>query len=158
MKQTIRGLEISPRQTGKTTRMVTKARELLDGGITVRFVCSKGMKACFKRLLPGATVLDDGEGLPPGDDPDLGVWFYDEFESLKSAVLRPNAYYASSPRFMRMLGQPPGDDMLLQLLEANGGCFERIYWAFDVTEYLREVRLAYTPEEFRRLYLGEFLR
>lgn len=155
MKLAIRGLEISPRQTGKTTRMITKARELLSGGITVRFVCSKGMEAEFKHQLPGATVLADGESLPRGDDPGLGVWFYDEFEWLKSAVLRPNAYYATSPRFLRTLGQQPGDDLLLQLLEANGGRFERIYWAFDMTECLREARLAYTPEEFRRLYLGE---
>lgn len=158
MKLAIRGLEISPRQTGKTTRMVTKARELLDNGITVRFVCPKGMKAEFKRQLPGATVLADGESLPHGEDSELGVWFYDEFEWLKSAVLRPNAYYATSPRFMRTLGQPLGDDLLLQLLQANGGCFERIYWTFDMTECIREARLTYTPEEFRCLYLGEFLR
>lgn len=149
------GLEISPRQTGKTSRLIMKAREHLANGVKVRVVCSKGLENFFQDRLPGAHVYWDLQELPE-DEPDDGVWFYDEFEWLKSAVLRSNAYYFSSPRFTRKLGSAPGDDLLLQLLHASGGHFDRHYWGNDMAELLDEARLSYSPEEFRRLYLGEF--
>ena len=150
------GLEISPRQTGKTNRLIIKAREYLADGVKVRVVCSKGLESFFKAQLPGAHVYRDLQKLPDDCDPGDGVWLYDEFDWLTSAVVRSNAYYYSSPRFTRKLGSNPGDDLLLQLLHAKGGHFERYYWSSDMADLLHEARLVHTPEEFRRLYLGEF--
>lgn len=150
------GLEISPRLTGKTTRLIAKAREHLANGDLVRVVCSSGHQDYFCKQLPGALVRSHRQRFPDNLDPEIGVWFYDEFEWLASAELRSNAYYYSSPRFTRKLGCDAGCDLLLQLLHANEGRFERHYWKFDMTECLAEARLCYSSEDFRRLYLGEF--
>ncbi|WP_322979009.1 hypothetical protein [Pseudomonas sp. C11] len=45
--------------------------------------------------------------------------------------------------------------MLLQLIQAAGGRFERFYWPFDMAAELAEVRKLHTAEDFRLLYLGE---
>ncbi|EPG6645813.1 hypothetical protein AO946_23390 [Pseudomonas aeruginosa] len=155
---TIACLDISPRQTGKTTRLIKLASKLLTMGATVRFVCSRGMKAEVQRQLPGAIVLADGEPLPRGHDPERGVWFYDEFDWLESVVLRDGAYYATTPRFIRKLGEhTPENDLLMRLVEANGNWYQRHTWPFDMSDTLKEARQLHSPSEFRRLYLGEFL-
>lgn len=135
-------LDISPRQTGKTTRLIERARLLLEAGSPVRFVCLPGMK--------------DDESFPKDHDPDAGVWFYDEFDWLKSTQVREGGYYATTARFVRKLGEAPiENDVLLQLIQAAGGRFERFYWPFDMGEGLAEARKLHTAEEFRWLYLGE---
>lgn len=149
-------LDISPRQTGKTTRLIELARKLLEAGSLVRFVCLPGMKDDIARQLPGALVMEDGEPLPKDHDPAAGVWFYDEFDWLKSTQVREGGYYATTARFVRKLGEADVEnDVLLQLIQAAGGRFERFYWSFDMGESLVEARKLYTAEEFRHLYLGE---
>lgn len=150
------GLEISPRMTGKTTRLIAKAKEHLAMGDPVRVVCCSGHQDYFSKQLPGALVRSDRQRFPAYLDPSNGVWFYDEFEWLSNAELRSNAYYYSSPRFFRRIGCDPSSDLLLQLLYANEGRFERHYWSWDMSECLQEARLSYTEDEFRRLFLGEF--
>ena len=149
-------LEISPRLTGKTTRLVELARQQLEAGSHVRFVCRPRMKEEIQLRLPGATVLADGEQLPEGQEPDDGVWFYDEFDWLQSTQVREGGYYASTARYVRKLGEAsPDDDVLLQLIEAKGGRFERFYWPFDMDSSIEEARQLYTPDEFRLWFLGE---
>lgn len=154
---TIAYLDISPRQTGKTTRLIERARVLLEAGTLVRFVCSPGMREYIAPQLPGALVIEDGEPFPKGHDPDAGVWFYDEFDWLKSTQVREGGYYATTARFVRKLGEASADsDVLLQLIQAAGGKFERFYWPYDMGEMLAAVRKLHTAEEFRLLYLSEF--
>ena len=156
---TIACLDISPRQTGKTTRLIKRARKLLTMGAAVRFVCSKGMKAEVRRQLPGAIVLADGEPLPSDQAPRRGVWFYDEFDWLESVELRQDAYYATTARFIRKLGEhTPENDLLLRLIQANGNWYQRHTWPFDMADTLKEARQLHSPEDFRLLYLGEFLQ
>lgn len=151
-------LEISPRQTGKTTRLIEMAQQKLAEGFPVRFVTFAGMEKEIQAQLPGALVLADGEQLPRGESED-GVWFYDEFDWLKHAELREGGYYATTPQFLRSPGiKHPADDLLPSLLEANGYCYQRCFWPFDMGELLDEARLQRTPDEFRMLYLGEFLQ
>lgn len=150
------GLEISPRMTGKTTRLIAKAKEHLAKGNLVRVVCCSGHQGYFSKQLPGALVRSDRQQFPANLDPEDGVWFYDEFEWLTNAELRSNAYYYSSPRFIRKIGCDSGVDLLLRLLNANEGRFERHYWCWDMSECLEGARLTYAPDEFRRLFLGEF--
>lgn len=151
-------LEISPRQAGKTTRLVHRARDLTENNQRVCFVTLKGMKREVQRALPRALVLADGEPFPPGENPAASVWFYDEFDWLQSAIWRPGAYYATSPRFIRRPDETPTKpDLLLDLVKRNGYRFERYYWPWDMEEVLREGRALHSAEEFRRLYLGEFL-
>lgn len=158
MTITITSLDISPRQTGKTTRLINRASKLLKMGVAIRFVCLEGMKAEIQQQLPGAIVMADGEPLPRGHDPKRGVWFYDEFDWLKSVELRRDAYYSTTPRFMRKLGVHTAEnDLLLRLVEANGNWYERHTWPFDMAATLGEARQCHSPEEFRLLYLGEFL-
>lgn len=158
MTASILGLEISPRMTGKTARLIAKARCHLDKDDLVRVVCSKGNKAWIAQKLPGALVVSDGQRLPSDINVDAGVWFYDEFDWLKSATLRPNAYYSTTPRFTRKLGAEPGEDLLLQLVQANGCRHDRYFWGWDASEFIQANReICASDEEFRRLCLGEFL-
>lgn len=152
-------LDISPRQTGKTERLITRAKKHLDAGDKVVFVTLKGLVKDVTRRLPGATLLADTDKLPLIEDLSDAFWFYDEFEWLKSAQIRPNAYYATTPKFLRKLGEPVSpDDLLLSLVEANDGMFCRHYWSFEMDDIITQVRMSLTDEEFRLLYLGEFYK
>lgn len=149
-------LDISPRQTGKTTRLVKLAQEQLERGQEVCFVTQKGLKSYAKRALPGALVLADTEPFPVGLDSDEHTWFYDEFDWLRNVQVRQGGYYATTARFARKLGEGSAqDDILLQLIQAAGGRFERFYWPFEMEDGIREARAIYSPDEFRRLYLCE---
>ena len=150
-------LEISPRQTGKTARMYELARGVIGKGKKVCFVvCNKYMKKEAKLAVPAALVLADGEPFPHDQNPTEFTWFYDEFDWLKSTEVREGGYYATTARFVRKLGDVPiENDVLLQLIQAAGGRFERFYWPFDMGNELAEVRKLHTAEEFRLLYLGE---
>lgn len=149
-------LEISPRQTGKTTRLIGFAQQKLSEGLPVRFV-TLGMKNEIQAQLPGAIVLADGEPLPSGESVE-GIWFYDEFDWLKHAELREGAYYASTARRLRKAGvKQPVDDLLPSLIEAAGYTYQRCFWPFDMGELLNDARRQHSPEEFRLMYLGEFL-
>ncbi|MEX6717487.1 hypothetical protein AB2C92_07130 [Pseudomonas aeruginosa] len=151
-------LDISPRQTGKTSRLIDRARALLTNDQRVCFVTVEGMKNEVQRALPRALVLADGDTFPQGENPDASVWFYDEFDWLESVKVRPGAYYATTPRFLRRLGEAsPENDILLRIVESAGGRFERFYWPFEMGNVVREARQAHPPDEFRRLYLGEYL-
>lgn len=150
-------LDISPRQTGKTSRLIERARALLEHDQRVCFVTSKLMKREVQQALPRALVLADSDPFPQGENPTASVWFYDEFDWLEAVEVRPGAYYATTPRFLRRLGEAsPDDDVLLRLIEAAGGHFERFYWPFEMGDTIQQARLVHSDEEFRKLYLGEF--
>lgn len=158
MNPQIAYLEISPRQTGKTTRLVRLANTLKAQGRTVIFVSS--MAQDVRRQMPGVIVLADGEEPAPDVDLEDAVWFYDEFEWLKSTVIRIGGYYSTSPKTVRMLGAEfAEDDVLMKLLEANGQHFERHLWFFGLRpdNWFTNTRKEYSPEEFRLWILGEFL-
>lgn len=150
-------LDISPRQTGKTERLVQCAKPYLAAGRNVRFVTHYGLVEDMQRRLPGARILPNSEALL--DDTDDSVWFYDEFDWLDSTKVRPGAYYATTPKFLRTLGVDTAEnDLLLRLIEANSGHFQRYTWPFYMGDTLSEARLVHSPEDFRLLYLGEFLK
>lgn len=150
-------LEISPRQTGKTQRLIQFAKCCMGTGKKVCFNTLKGMKVEIQAQLPGALVLADDESFPEAENPAEYYWFFDEFDWLEHAQLLPGAFYATTPRFVREVGtHPTENDLLLRLLKVAGR-FERHYWPFDMSARLLEARQLYSPEEFRLFFLGEFL-
>ncbi len=152
-------LDISPRQTGKTSRLIEIADGITAQDRRVCYVTSKGMKKHIQAALPRALVLADGEAFPAGENPAASIWFYDEFDWLKSTELRAGAFYATTPRFARKLGEhTPDNDLLLRLVQANGSRYERNTWSFEMADTIREVRQILSPEQFLLLYLGEFLQ
>lgn len=158
MKTSIAYLEISPRQTGKTSRLVRFANELKGQGRTVIFVTL--MAEHMRPLMPGVIVLSDGESPPSDTDLLNAIWFYDEFDWLKSTKIRTGAYYATTAKKVRTLGvDTPENDLLIKLLEVNGLRFERHFWFFGLQadDWFTRVRAEYSPEDFRTLILGEFL-
>ncbi|EPB6911839.1 hypothetical protein ACRRN4_000517 [Pseudomonas aeruginosa] len=152
-------LEISPRLTGKTTRLCALARDLLAQGRQVIFVCPPGCCADIRRALPGAVVLGDGEPLPAFADPDSAAWFYDEFDWLQNVQVRPGGYYATTAQRLRDPElDTPADDLLLQLLEANGNRHERHFWPFGLNGLAEFGAATEDRDSYRLIYLGEFLK
>ncbi len=152
-------LDISPRMTGKTARLVKIAKRLKSEGETVIFVTYLALVQDMRRQMPGVIVLADGEPPPVGVDLSNAIWFYDEFDWQTSTEIREGGYYATTAQRVRKLGvDTPENDLLMQLLEANGLRFERHFWPFGLNDdWLADVRAEYTPEQFRVLFLGEFL-
>jgi len=151
-------LDISPRQTGKTERLIQRAKTFLEEGRRVYFVTFEGLVEDMGRRLPGALILKDGGDLP-SDEHEDAVWFYDEFDWLDTAQIRRNAFYATTPKRLREAGIDTSEnDLLLRLIEAHGGRHCRYTWPFDMAETLKEARTICSPEEFRMWYLGEFLK
>ncbi|WP_448680229.1 hypothetical protein [Pseudomonas nicosulfuronedens] len=152
-------LEISPRQSGKTARLIKKAATLSQQGHTVVYVTScldEERKNALRRV--GVIVHKDGEPLPEHLDEDRAVWFYDEFDWLKSITVRMGGYYATTAKRLRDPAvDTADDDILLALLKANGYSHERHYLPVLMHDILREGRHLYSAEEYRRLCLGEFL-
>lgn len=149
-------LEISPRQTGKTQRLVGMARELSAHAAPVVFVCIPGFVQELQAAMPNVTVLADGQPLPLDIDEQRAVWFYDEFDWLKSTVIRAGGYYATTAARLRQAGAPIEGDILMGLLEANGERHERhllpsYHWA-----HIRNHREWMSPAAFRLSMLGEF--
>ncbi|TWC36688.1 hypothetical protein FBY02_103224 [Pseudomonas sp. SJZ078] len=152
-------LEISPRQTGKTERLIQRAKPYLVAGRKVCFVTSKGLVEDMRRRLPGAVILEDGKDVPCDEDAENAIWFYDEFDWLNSTRIRADAFYATTPRFQRTVGVHTSEnDLLLRLIEANNRYFCRYTWQIHMSDILEEARASHSPEEFRLLYLGEFLK
>ena len=161
MKPKIAYLEISPRQTGKTKRLIEFANQLKSDGRSVIFVTLLALCDSVRAQLPGITVLSDGEAPPPDVESSGAVWMYDEFDWLKSTKIRNGAYYATTAKRVRELGvDSPENDLLLELIEINGNRFERHFWFFGLRpdSWLTEARLAYSAEDFRAFMLGEFLK
>ncbi|MDP9525348.1 hypothetical protein [Pseudomonas protegens] len=149
-------LEISPRQTGKTQRLVSLANELSAQAVPVVFVCFPGLVQELQTAMPNVTVLADGEPLPPGIDKQQAVWFYDEFDWLKSTVIREGGYYATTAARLREAGALIQGDMLMDLLKANGMRHERHLLHSYLWEFVRDHRAIMSPEQFRLSMLGEF--
>ncbi|WP_027912636.1 hypothetical protein [Pseudomonas sp. URIL14HWK12:I7] len=152
-------LEISPRQTGKTERLVRHAKSCLAAGKRVCFVTLQGSVEDIRHRLPGAFIWGNDEEVPCREDDEGVIWFYDEFDWLDSTKIHAGAYYATTPKFLRTLGEQTAEnDLLLGLIEANDRQFCRYTWPVDLSDILKETRASYSPEEFRLLYLGEFLK
>ena len=160
MTQTIAYLDISPRMTGKTARLIKLANKLSAGEQPVVYVAFPGLVKGLREQMPDVTVLADGARLPDSIDQVKAIWFYDEFDWLKSTQIRQGGYYATTAQRVRTLGvDNPDNDLLMRLLEANGFRFERHFWPFGLDdEWLATVRAEYTPEQFRAMFLGEFLQ
>lgn len=152
-------LEISPRQTGKTTRLADMASNLVAQGKQVVFVMSNpGLVKEWSHRHPALTVILDGQEPPAEIDPDRVVWFYDEFDWLKSTVIREGAYYATTAARLRLLGRDrPENDLLMRLVQAYGDRHERYLWSFDMSDCISANRLSMSADCFRRSMLGEFL-
>lgn len=152
-------LEISGRLTGKTTRLVKFANELTAQGKTVIFVTPQAKD--LRGRLPGVVVLSDRQAPPDDVDQEQVIWIYDEFDWLKSTKVRDGGYYATTASRVRDLGiDTPETDLLLQLIELNGGSYQRHLLTPGVIgeAYFSEARMVYTHEEYRQMVLGEFLR
>lgn len=152
-------LEISGRQTGKTTRLVKIANDLTAQGETVIFVTPQAED--LHGRLPRVVVLSDRQAPPDDVDQEQAIWIYDEFDWLKSAKVRNDGYYATTASRVRDLGiDTPETDLLLQLIELNGGSYQHHLLTPGVIDesYYEETRSAYTDEQYRQLILGEFLK
>lgn len=161
MNPKIAYLEISPRQTGKTKRLTDIANQLKSEGKTVVFVTLPPLVESTRMQMPGVIVLADGEAPPPDTDSPDTVWMYDEFDWLHSTEIRNGAYYATTAKYVRALGvDSPENDLLLELIELNGGRFDRHFWFFGLRpdSWFSDARASYSSEQFRALILGEFLQ
>lgn len=161
MSTKIAYLEISPRQTGKTTRLVKFACQLQGEGKTVIFVTPMASDEYLHQQLPGVIVLADGQSPPQDIDLTDAVWIYDEFDWLASTELRDGAYYATTAQRVRRLGvDTPDNDLLMQLIEVNDLHFQRHFWFFGLQadNWFSGSREIYTPEQYRLMILGEFLQ
>ncbi len=113
----------------------------------------------MQRRLPNARILVDGEKVSSDEEAQDAVWFYDEFDWLGSVDIRQGAYYATTPKFLRVAGLHTAEsDVLLRLIEAHGGNHRRYTWPIDMSGTLTEARTHYSPEDFRLLFLGEYLK
>lgn len=161
MKPKIAYLEISPRMSGKTARLIGFANQLKSEGRTVIFVTPMAKAMPFPPQMPGVIVLSDGQAPPRGTDLSDAVWIYDEFDFLKSTKLRDGAYYATTAKRFRELGvDSPENDLLLELIEANGNRFERHFLFFGLRpdSWFTDGRAFHTDEQFRLSFIGEFLK
>ncbi|WP_236187173.1 hypothetical protein [Pseudomonas protegens] len=152
-------LEISGRLTGKTTRLVKFANELTAQGEMVIFVTLQAED--LRDRLPGVVVLSDHQAPPDDVDQEQAIWIYDEFDWLKSAKVRNGGYYATTASRVRDLGiDTPETDLLLQLIELNGGSYQRHLLTPGVIDeaHYEEARAVYTDEQYRQLILGDFLK
>ncbi len=151
-------LEISGRMTGKTTRLAERGKEVVAQGKKAILVCHPPLVSYFRRKFPWMTVVAREQQLPIGVNPETAVWFYDEFDFLKSVVVRPGAYYATTASHLRVAGEPAAeDDVLMQLLKANGNKYERHLLPAFQQGLIRECRREMSQEQFRLSMLGEFL-
>ncbi|CAI8979942.1 Zonular occludens toxin [Pseudomonas sp. IT-P100] len=150
-------LEISPRLTGKTQRLVSLANDLSTQAAPVVFVCIPGLVQRLQAAMPNVIVLADSQPLPPGVNAQKAVWFYDEFDWLKSTVIREGGYYATTAARLREAGSPIEGDILMGLLEANGQRHERHFMPAYQQEFVRDHRAMMSPRDFRLSMLGEFL-
>lgn len=152
-------LEISGRQTGKTTRLVKIANDLTAQGETVFFVTPQAED--LRGRLQGVVVLSDRQAPPDNVDQERAIWIYDEFDWLKSAKIRNGGYYATTASRIRDLRvDTPETDLLLQLIELNGGSYQRHLLTPGVIDeaYFNEASELYTHEQYRQMVLGEFLK
>ncbi len=155
-------LEISPRQTGKTRRLVDAAKRFADAGRPTIVV-----SALAKPLRPelerhGIVAIRDGNGrVPETHDVDDAVWLYDEFDWMDGVKVREGAYYVTTARFLRTAEDLfEGDGLLAQLLKTNGWRCEK-HFECDPKLYrymAADFRRSTDPDAFRRLVLGEFLK
>ncbi|MBA1229272.1 hypothetical protein G7013_06385 [Pseudomonas viridiflava] len=153
-------LEISARQSAKTTRLAEFGKAVVAQGKQAILVCNPPLAAYFRKQFPWMTVVGNEKHLV-NISPENAVWFYDDFDFLKSVVIRPGAYYATTARYLRVAGEPVAEnDVLMQLLDANGYRHERYLmpsWLSNYGEHLRNCRLELSPSQFRLSMLGEFL-
>lgn len=150
-------LEISPRMTGKTTRLCALANDLSANGQTVIYVCIPHLALGLREHMPNVTVLADGQPVPDGIDVANAIWFYDEFDLLTSTVIRDGAYYATTAARLRQAGAPAPGDILMALVKANGNRHERHLLPAFLWEFIRDHRPIMSPDDFRLSMLGEFL-
>ncbi|CAH0322324.1 hypothetical protein SRABI130_05745 [Pseudomonas sp. Bi130] len=150
-------LEISARMTGKTTRLCKLANDLSACGQSIIYVCLPQLAPGLRVDMPNVTVVADGQPVPETVDQASSIWFYDEFDWLKSTVVRPGGYYATSAARLRELDNYKPDDVLMQLVKANGNRVERHLWQFEHREFVQDHRAFMSDEHFRLCMLGEFL-
>lgn len=150
-------LEISPRMTGKTTRLCKLANDLSASGQSVIYVCLPQFAPALRVDMPNVTVLADGQPVPATVALARAIWFYDEFDWLKSTVVRPGGYYATTAARLRDLDNFAPDDVLMQLVKANGNRVERRLWRVEYRDFVSDHRATMEPDSFRMSMLGEFL-
>lgn len=151
-------LEISPRMTGKTTRLCNMAIAAAEHGKPVVFVCAPQLVQWLPVQMPGVTVIADGEPLPGHLHAERCTWFYDEFDRLKSVKFRPGGYYSTTAARLRVVGEDlPEKDFLMRLVRDYGNRHERHLWLFDYREFVGTHRQTMSEEAFRLSMLGEFL-
>lgn len=151
-------LEISPRMTGKTTRLCNMAIAAATNGKPVVFVCAPQLVLWLPVQMPGVTVIADGEPLPSHMHAERCTWFYDEFDQLKSVKFRPGGYYSTTAARLRVMGEDlPENDFLMRLVRDYGNRHERHLWLFDYRDFVSSHRKTMSEDAFRLSMLGEFL-
>lgn len=152
-------LEISPRGSGKTWRLVNHADKLLNdtvcGHICVFGPNEKGSEIIKRRL------LDRGHR----EDRILTTWsdnsiqnYFDEFDRSESKFLDKSGYYVTTASKMRKIGVEDSGDFLLQLLGLNHFCYSSYCYPSMLLDnhLLEESKKSMPKEQFDREFLNIF--
>jgi thymidine kinase len=147
-------LEISPRQTGKTTRLVQAATDWINKNLenhaiicTVNNSAKKHVQYLINIYLINnhrIKVITQHESITYLKNL---KWFYDEFDHFEKKnllIIDETGYYVTTPKFIR--NEIKSDDLLMNLLKTKNGEYERYerdktlldFWEFDKELQLTE--------------------
>lgn len=165
----VRYLEISPRQTGKTYRMIqdaTHRRYVEDKHI---IIVSRMPKSVWKEqdMIPFAKVIASTESdaleqiYKLGLKPEQCAWYYDEFDFLKGHItIREDGYYATTARFVRklnMMSEEERDgDVLLRLVAVQRNMVTTCAVGPHRAKLYAEMADNFDPEHNRTEIHGQF--
>jgi len=128
----VRYLEISPRQTGKTERLVQDAT--YQHVVNNKKIVLVGMRMSWARdLMPFVYAAGESEDevlrqIGGRAKPEELMWYYDEFDHMRSRFsIRENGYYCTTAKYVRTFSKEHPEailtDQLLQLVDGNGGVY-----------------------------------
>lgn len=123
-------LEISARQTGKTTRLVKQVVDDLESGryqramvMTMNHRAARDISRLIPHRLLSRVITQPSVGLTRSiADSDITRCYYDEFCYITTEYfddISPNGYYASTPR-----GGIVMEDIISRLIRDNKGTYE----------------------------------
>lgn len=121
------GLEISGRQTGKTTRLVKRAKaNFLTMPVTIVISDSWNIKSFRAQFRVYSEIKVISESEMPRDladyEFDKGIWCFDEFDWFKRHVpVIKQAHYCTTARHLRDITANPTGDPLLELIKLYDG-------------------------------------
>lgn len=132
-KAKARYIEVSPRQTGKSHRLIQDATHQRYGHDKIIVIVSPLDAYYWKQDAPFVKVVAKTEAQAERELAKLGIdpesekiaWYYDEFDFIKGLEqIRDGGYYTTTPKTLRdYANATPGqleEDFLLRLVVQNG--------------------------------------